>query len=183
MKTYKFQLGEEYSEGKLTKWSGGFTQLTLSFKDRKIQQKSIFFNSHNVTLKNPGLITLGTKSLITKQELKWWGTLEQKINAWAKETQGYYEQEIEIKGTGYKFEIEPTALKFDIGKSHEYSFDLPKNIEFAAKEKGMTKIVKGKSTNKQDLTQFLANIRKLFPLNIKQHGIVIKPITYTKNVR
>ena len=75
-------------------------------------------------------------------------------------------QEIELSGTGYKFELEEGKLKIDIGKSHEYLLEVPSEIEFK-QEKNMNKVLKGKSEDKQVLSQYLASIRGLFPLNNK----------------
>jgi ribosomal protein L6P/L9E len=195
MKTYKIILDKNYKKGKLVKWSGGFSQLTLFISKT---QKTIFIPTHNVNLKNNSELILGIQNqIVSHQDLKWWGTLKQQIDSWKKEQIGYYEQDIEIRGTGYKFEIESSfltdndnnlslsafsgfaenRLKIDLGKSHEYVLDIPAHIVFT-RDKNMTKSIKGQSTNKQDLTQYLANIRKFFPLNAKQHGIVIGPLKF-----
>ena len=141
-------------------------------------EKTVFIDSQNVTLKFPHLI-LGSYKDITKKELKWWGSLKQQIESWEKERTGYYQQEIEIKGTGYKFEIESNKLRIDLGRSHEYLLTIPNNITFS-NDKNITKIIKGTSFNKKELTQYLANIRKLFPLNTKGHGMTISPIEYKR---
>ncbi len=177
MKTQKFNIIEmspSLKDSKITlkKWSGRFSQLTVGTED----QKSLFLPTHNVTFEYPYII-LGSEGPISRGDLKWWGTFKQLLDTWEKEKKGYYLQEIEVRGTGYKFEVEGNKLKIDLGKSHEYLWDIPSEVEFL-KEKNMSKNLKGVSTDKNILSQYLANIRKLFPLNMKQHGIVLSPIKY-----
>ena len=158
-------------KGKLVKWSGGFSQLTLNITGQ--DSKTVFIPTHDVTLNYPELILNSDRP----QDLKWWGTFKQEIDSWFKERSGNYTQEIEIRGTGYKFEIESQLLTIDLGKSHEFIYDVPSSIEFI-KNKGDTKFLIGKSADKKVLTQYLANIKKLFPLNAKQHGIVLGKLNY-----
>ena len=182
MKTHVFNIIEtcpslSKSTIVLKKWSGNFTQFIVEGKKEE-ETKSLFLPTHNIAFEYPYVI-LGSKEPITNAELKWWGTFKQLLDMWEKEKNGYYLQEIEVRGTGYKFEVEGSKLRIDLGKSHEYLWDIPSEIEFL-KEKNMSKNLKGVSSDKIVLSQYLANIRKLFPLNMKQHGIVLSPMQYIK---
>lgn len=176
MKTQTIKLNRNIKNIKLIKWSGNFSQLNITMIDPKYPNKTIFLDTHHVNLHYPEL----KLHSYNKKDLKWWGSLKTQINSWDQEITGYFEKQIEIKGTGYKFELESNHLKLDLGKSHEYVFNIPSYITLS-KDKNITKIIKAKSKNKKALTQYLAKIKEIFPLNTKEHGIVTTKTEFKSN--
>ncbi len=80
---------------------------------------------------------------------------------------------LEVKGTGYKFELKGNKLGFSLGFSHPVEMDLPKGIS-AEVNKTNNELTLA-SADKESLGDFAAKIKKLRPVEpYKGKGIFYK---------
>ena len=92
-----------------------------------------------------------------KDDRALWGTMRQIINNTVYGVASGYSKQLEIKGVGYKAETKGNVLILYVGYSHPVAFKLPEGIK-ATVEKN---IITLESTNKEQLGETAANIRKV----------------------
>ena len=109
--------------------------------------------------------TLSTKSVNSALA----GTYNALISNLIKGVAEGHESIIEVKGVGNKASLRERKLEFSLGKSHPDYVIIPPELE--VKVEGNKVTIKGK--DKQKVTSFAANIRRLRPPNIykKDKGI------------
>jgi len=72
-----------------------------------------------------------------------------------------FEKKLEMKGVGYRANIQGNILDLQVGYSHPTQLDIPQGITLAIEEKNTLIIVKG--NDKQAVGQFAAAIRTIRP--------------------
>jgi ribosomal protein L6P/L9E len=149
---------------------------------------SIFIpTSHNTTIKyekgrcNVDILNIeeikkeiGGKEV--KEINKWWSNYKNILISLNKEQLGVWKQIIEVRGTGNRIEIKEGKIKVDVGKSHEVELKIPQNVIIEGDKTQIT--LTGTSKNKHLLSQFIAQIHRIKPLNIKSQGFVTHPPQY-----
>lgn len=75
-------------------------------------------------------------------------------------TEGY-ERRLEIRGTGYRAEMEGENLKLTVGYSHDIVVVPPPELSFQVEDRGQTVIIT--AIDKEMIGQVAADIRKLRP--------------------
>lgn len=92
-----------------------------------------------------------------------------------------YERVLTILGTGYRAEVQGSALNLALGFSHPVVFPLPQGITARVEDKNTTVILTG--IDRQQIGQVAANLRALRPpdaykgkgIRYKEEAITLKP--------
>ena len=131
-----FQNGNFNAKGKL----GEMNLIVDPLYTVDIQQSEIFVNPKNEKDKlNPK-----------------WGTMRSLISNIVKGVSEGYSKTLELNGTGYRASISGTALKLQLGFSHDINYEIPKEVKIECPKQN---IIKLSSFNKEILGATAAKIR------------------------
>ncbi len=86
-----------------------------------------------------------------------WGTFASLMQSMVDGVNTKFEKKLEIRGVGYKVELQGKTLKFSVGFSHPVEIEIPDDIEVSV-EKTMISV---SGIDKEHVGQFAANIRAI----------------------
>lgn len=93
----------------------------------------------------------------TKLARSLWGTFVSHIKNMMKGVNQKYSKQLEVRGVGYKVELQGKVLKLNVGFSHPVLVDVPEGIDVTV-EKNMVTVA---GIDKEAVGQFAANVRAL----------------------
>ncbi|MBW2998725.1 50S ribosomal protein L6 [Candidatus Woesearchaeota archaeon] len=124
------------------------------------EEKVTLLNGIEAKLDNNELSILAENTETDKKMASLWGLFRSLLNNIVIGVTTGFEKDLEIIGVGYRATQQNKDILFQLGFSHNITFPAPEGITLQVLE--ATKI-KVKGTNKQQVGQVAANIRKLRP--------------------
>lgn len=109
----------------------------------------------NVTIED-GLVTVTPKSE-TRFARAIWGTIRQNINNIVQGVHEGFTKELELRGVGYRAQMQGNAVKLQLGLSHDVIFPIPQGIKIEVPSQTEIKI---SGADKHMVGQVAANIRE-----------------------
>ncbi len=88
-----------------------------------------------------------------------WGLIRALLNNCIKGVVDGFEKQLEIKGVGYKANVDGKTLKLDVGFSHEIKMDIPEGLIISVEKN----IIKISGFDKQLVGEFAAQTRRVRP--------------------
>ncbi len=106
-----------------------------------------------------GVITVGPRGK-SKRARQQWGMTRTVIANMVHGAKEVFKKELEVRGVGYRAQLQGNILKLNLGLSHDVNFEVPEGVTVTV-PKPTEVVVEG--TNKQVVGQVAANIRDWRP--------------------
>jgi large subunit ribosomal protein L6 len=115
---------------------------------------------------------------VKSKDVALWGTWRAHIANMVKGVVDGFEKSLELRGVGYRVQLQGSTLNFQLGFSHPVVVDVPEGLSCEVKEG----VVTLRGINKEHVGQFAARIRSLRPPDAyKGKGIRYKDeVVHTK---
>ena len=141
------------------------SNVTVEIKDRTVSVKGSLGEDSLEVLEGVTLTKEENQLLVgiekeEKQLTAYQGLFRSLINNMVVGTSQGFEKDLEIIGVGYRATQQGANIQFQLGYSHPILFEAPEGIKLEVLDATKVKV---KGTNKQQVGQVAANIRKLRP--------------------
>lgn len=124
------------------------------------EEKISLLDGIDAKLENNELSILAANAESDKQMASYWGLFRSLVNNIVVGVSTGFEKDLEIIGVGYRATQQNKDILLQLGFSHNITFPAPEGITLQVVDANKIKI---KGSNKQQVGQVAANIRKLRP--------------------